>query len=169
MEKKNTHIMYGFITGLAYIIVSLVLYVMGLSFEPWAPYVTYLPFLAGIILNALAYSKANDHYVTFGNVFSSGFKASAIITLMLLVWSFISLWVFPEMKEKAIEMASERMSSQNMSEEQIDQTMEMTKKYMTLFMVMGVVFGTMFFGLIFSLLGAAIAKKKGNTPPPQVL
>lgn len=169
MEKKKTHMMYGLITALAYVAVNLVLLLADLSFEPWAPYVAYVPFLIGIILNAMAYSKANDHYVTFGQVFSSCFKACAIVTLILLVWSFASLAIFPEMKEKGMEMARESMAKKNLSDEQIDKGMEMTKNYFNLFMVAGVVFGTMFFGAIFSLLGAAIAKKKGDNAPPQVL
>lgn len=169
MEKKQTHIMYGFLTALAMIIVNIVLYIAGLSFEPWAQYVTYIPFLIGIIMNAMAFSKANDEYVTFGNVFGSGFKASSIIALTMLVWSFIFLMIFPEMKEKGMEMARESMAKRQLSDEQIDQGLEMSRKYFTVFMVAGVIFSTLFFGAIFSLLGAAIAKKKGDNRPPQAL
>lgn len=164
MERKNTHIPYAVVTAIVMIIANLSLYLADLSFEPWSQWVGYGIFLIGIILNAMAFSKANDGYVTFGNVFSSGFKASAVITLITLAWSFISLWIFPEMAEKGMEIARERMAQRGMSDEQIDQGLEMTHKYFKLFMVMGVVFGTMFFGAIFSLIGAAIAKKKGHTP-----
>ena len=169
MEKKQTHIMYGFLTALAMIIVNIVLYIAGLAFEPWAQWVSYIPFVIGIVMNAMAFSKANDEYVTFGNVFSSGFKASSIIALTMLVWSFIFMMIFPEMKDKAMEMTRERMAHQQVSDEQADQAIEMTKKYFTVFMVAGVIFGTLFFGAIFSLVGAAIAKKKGDSRPPQVL
>lgn len=168
MEKKNTHLMYGSLTGLAYIIISVVLYLVGLAFESWAVIVIYGIFLAGILLNAMAFSKANGHYVSFGNVFSSGFKASAIIALILLAWYFLSTWVFPEMREEGIERVREKMAENSkLTDEQIDANLKIASS--TLVNVMGVVFGTMFFGLIFSLLGAAVAKKKGNTPPPQVL
>ena len=79
MKKIQTHQMYGFITGLVMVIISVVLYITGLGFEPWAQYITYIPFLIGLIMNAQAYAKANDHYVTYGNVWGSCFKASAII------------------------------------------------------------------------------------------
>ena len=163
---KNTHMTYGFVTALVIIVVSVVLYVAGLAFKPGMQYITYLPFLIGVILNGVAFSNANNNYVTFGNVFSSCFKACAIITLVILVWSFISLAIFPEMKDKAMEMAREKMAKNpNMTDEQIDMAINMTKKYFTLFMVMGVVFGYMIFGAIFSLIGAAIAKKKGPAAP----
>ena len=163
MNTKNTHIPYGFITGIIMAVVSILLYVMGMAFKPWAQYITYIPFLTGIILNANAFSKANDGFVTFGQVFSSCFKACAIITLVTLVWSFISLAVFPEMVDKGMEAARQKIAAKgNMSDEQIDQALEMTKKYFKLFMVAGVVFGTMFIGAIFSLVGAAVAKKDKN-------
>lgn len=169
MKLKQTHVMYGFITVLAMIIVNVALYVSGLAFQPWAQYVSYIPFLIGLILNANAFSKANDHYVTFGNVFGSGFKATALIILCLLVWSFLSMYlIFPDMKAKAMEMAQEGMVKRGLSDEQIEKGMEMMKKSFNLFMVAGVVFGTLIVGAIFSLIAAAIAKKKGN-PNPTVI
>lgn len=167
MERKNTHIPYAIITAIVMIIANLSLYMADLSFEPWAKWIGYGIFLIGILLNAIAFSKANDGFVTFGNVFSSGFKASAVITLITLVWSLISLWIFPEMVEKGLEIAREQMTARGMSDEQMDQAIEMTRNNFKLFMVMSVVFGTMFFGAIFSLIGAAIAKKKGHNPVHQ--
>ena len=95
MEKKNVHIMYGFITGIIMVIVGLVLYLSGLAFKPGMRYIYLIPFLAGIILNAIAYSKANNGAVTFGNVFGSCFKATMIITLVSIAWSILSNYVLP--------------------------------------------------------------------------
>lgn len=169
MEKKQTHLMYGSLTGLAIIIIMVILYVAGLAFKPWAQWVGYVPFLIGLILNAQAYSKANDNYVTYGNVWGSCFKASAIITLVVLAWSFISMFIFPEMKEKGMEIARERMTQKNMSDEQIDQALEWTKKFFIPAMIAGVIFGYMIMGAILSLIAAAIPKKKGDGMPPTVL
>jgi len=160
MEKINTHLKYGGLTGLAIVIVGLVLYVTDLSFKSGMGLVAQAPFLIGILLNAVAFSKANDRNVTFGNVFSSGFKASAIVVLISLAWTFIALAVFPEMKEKALEISEQQMMDQKMSDDQMEMAMEMTRKYFTLFMIGGILFSQLFWGAIFSLLGAAIAKKK---------
>ena len=160
---KQTHFMYGGLTAFAYIIVSVVLYLVGLAFEPWTILVVYGIFLTGIILNAVAFSKMNDHYVSFGNVFSSGFKATAIIALVLLAWYFVSLWLFPEMREEGMEIARQRMEETNLSEEQSEANLKITNSPAV--GVAGVIFGTMFVGAIFSLIGAAIAKKKGERPP----
>ena len=169
MEKKQTHIMYGFITGIFMTIISLVLYLTGLSFKPGMEsiqYVVYLPFLVGVILNAIAYSKANDGFVTFGNIFGSCFKASMLVTLVIIAWSIISVFVFPDMKEKAMTMARDKManSSQKMTDEQMDMALNITKKYFTAIMIASVLFSTLFYGVIFSLIGGLVAKKKGPAP-----
>jgi len=161
---KQTHMMYALVTGIIMIILGVILYMAGVAFKPGMQYVSDIPFLIGIIMNGMAFSKANDGFVTFGNVFSSCFKASAIITLMSLVWAFIALMIFPEMVDKGMEIAQQKMAEQGMSGEKMDQAMEMTKKYFKVFMIGGIVFGMMFYGLIFSLISAAIAKKKGPNP-----
>ncbi len=165
MERKQTHLMYGALTGLALVIFGLILHVAGLSLQSWVQWAMYGIFLIGVLINAFAFSKANDGFVTFGNVFSSGFKSSAIITLITIAWVLLSMVIFPEMKEKGLEMARQSMEERGgMTEEQIEQGIEMTKKFYIPFAIGGVLFGYMFFGAIFSLIGAAIAPKKGERP-----
>lgn len=158
--------MYGFVTGLAMVILGVVLYVADLAFQSWSQWVSYIPFLIGLILNAQAYAKANDHFVTYGQVWSSGFKASAIITLVLVAWGLVSSYVFPEMREKGMEIARESMIKNGMDDEQIDQAIEMSQKFYTPFMMGGIVFGTMIVGAILSAIAAGIPKKKGDGMPP---
>lgn len=167
MEKTQTHLKYGLFTGIAIIVVGLILHVTGYDFQKWSQYVMYAPFLVGIILNAQAFAKANNNYVTYGGVFASGFKASAVITLIVVAWSILSLFIFPDMKDKAMEIAEKSMSEKGMSDEQIQQGLDMTKKYFTAFMIGGIVFGYMFWGAICSLIAAAFPKKLGNQPPFQ--
>lgn len=168
MEGKNIHLTYGLVTAITMIVLSTILYVAGLSFKPGMQYVTYIPFLIGIILNANAYSKVNEGMVTFGQVFTSCFKACAIITLITLVWSFISVkLIFPDIIDKTMELTRQKLVEKNMGDDQIEKALDMTRKYFIPFMVGGVIFGTMFFGAIFSLIGAAVAKKT-KTPTGQV-
>ena len=165
MDKKNTHMKYGFVTGLIMIVVGAILYISGVALKPGMQYVSYIPFIIGLILNANAFTKANDGFVTYGNVFTSCFKATAIITLLLLVWALLSPIVFPHMKDEILEMTHKKLAENpKMTDENIDMAMNMTKKYWTVFMVGGVVFITLFWGAIFSLIAAAIPKKKGAAP-----
>lgn len=162
--KKQTHIMYGFITALAMMVFGLVLHVAKLGQNAALQWLPMVLMLIGLILNAQAYSKANDADVTFGQVFGSCFKATAIIALVMAVWSLISVMIFPEIREQALEKAMADMEKRNMSEEQIDMSINITKKYFNVFAAGGALFGCLFMGAIASLIAAAIAKKAPRQP-----
>lgn len=168
MERKQVHLAYGAITALVMIIINVVMLLTGNQDNKAINWIAFLPFLGGIIACCIAYSKANDKLVSFGQVFSSGFKASAIIALIIIVWSFLSLYIWPDIKIHAIEKASADMETKNMSQEQIDQAIGITRKYFGVFMAAGALFSTLFFGAVFSLIGAAVAPKKGAPHTPQV-
>jgi energy-coupling factor transporter transmembrane protein EcfT len=157
--RTQTHIAYGFITALAMIIVGAVFQVAKLSTKPGIQYIPFAVMLVGLILNAQAYSKANNADITFGQAFGSSFKATAIIAIVFVAWSFIALMIWPEIYDQAIEKVQLDLEKKHMSEEQIDATLGMTKKFFKPFMAAGALFGTLFFGAIFSLIAAAIAKK----------
>jgi len=165
METKQTHIPYGLLSGIAMIIISVILKFAGVDLKSGLQYLAYIPFLAGIIMAGMAFSKANDGFVTFGNVFGSCFKAAIIVTLLIVAWSIISIYLFPDMKEKALATAREAMmKDKRTTDEQIDMVMGITKKYWTPILIGSALLGTLFYGAIFSLIGAAVAKKNGPRP-----
>ncbi|MCW3120569.1 MAG: hypothetical protein JWQ38_61 [Flavipsychrobacter sp.] len=165
MDKSKQHIMYGFVSGMGLVIVSLIIYVTGMAFKPGMSYISYIPFLIGIILNAIAYSKSKDGFVTFGNVFGNCFKACLIVTIIVVAWAVASTSLFPEMKEKAFEIARESMAKNpKMTDEAMDSGMSIMKKFYIPMMIAGSLLSTLFYGAIFSLIGAMVAKKKGAPP-----
>jgi len=120
--------------------------------------------LGGIVWACLSYSKQMDGNVTFGNIFSHGFKASALIAGIMGLWVALSLTViFPEALDRAMEVQREAMIKKGgISDEDID-------KYMTIGRKMAVPMGTIVsvilylaVGAISALLGASIAKKNPN-------
>ncbi len=165
----QTHKLHGLIAGIAMIVIGLIFHLTNLSYNSWVQYVTMLPLLVLTIINANAFSKANDTNVTFGNVFSSGFKLASITTIIMVIWVAISLQIFPEIRERGTEMAIKSMEEKGLSEEQIEQGLEMTKKFFMVFAIGGMLFMTLLYGAIFSLIGAAIAKKNPRQQPPAPL
>jgi len=161
MEYKQTHIPYGLVTGLAMIVIGVILQVTNMNFAPGIKWLGIVPFIIGIILNGIAFSKANDANVTFGKVYGSCFKATAIIAIVMFVWSLASLFIFPNMKDQMIEMTRAEMAKNpGMSEEIIEKSISITRKFYTSFLLGGALFGSLLYGAIFSLIGAAVAKKK---------
>lgn len=159
---------YGAMTALLMIVINVVMLLTGNQDNKAINWIAFLPFLGGVIACCIAYSKANDKFVTFGQVFSSGFKATAIIALIIILWSFLSLYIWPDIKVRALERAALDMEDKKMGQDQIDQAMNITRKYFGVFMAAGALFSTLFFGAVFSVIGAAVAPKKGTGQQPQV-
>ena len=168
MEKKQTHLVYGMVTAVIMVIINLVIYLAGWAFIDGVPYVTEIPLLVGLILNAMAYSKANDGYVTFGNVFSSCFKATMIVTVIMVVWCIVTIYAMPEMKEKVLEVTRQKMlKNPQVTDDIMEMSMNFTRKYWNAIAIASAIIGTLFFGTIFSLIAGGIAKKNGEMPFPE--
>jgi hypothetical protein len=168
-EKKITSPQIkGLIIALIVIVLGIAGYFTDLAFTTWFNWVVNLVMFIAVIFACVHFANEKEGYVTFGNVFMHGFKVSAVIAIILLVYSLLSVNViFPEIKEKTIEMQLKQMEERGMTEDQIETAMNFTKKYFTAFMIFGVLIGTIIFGCIASLIGAAVAKKKPMNPLSQ--
>ena len=165
METKtnDTFLVYGIVTGIATVIVSVLLIITNMAYRPGMSYLGQVPFIAGIILNAIAFSKANGGDVNFEQVFKSCFKATLIISLIATLWSIVAPMVFPDMIDKALEAGRAQVEKMNLSDEQIEKSMSMTRAFMKWLWIVALI-GDLIAGAVFSVIGAAIAKRR---PAPQ--
>jgi hypothetical protein len=156
----------GLIISLVLIIYGIIIYFVDGMKHPELSYVQYAFFLAGILWACISYSNQLNANVTFGNVFAHGFKTTAVVTVIVLVYSVIAFkFLFPDMIDKSIEVTRQKMEADGKaSDSQIDQTITMMKDHFVLFAVVGIIFGFAIFGAISSLIGAAVAKKNPQTP-----
>jgi uncharacterized membrane protein YciS (DUF1049 family) len=168
MEKKvTTHFTKGLIIGLVMVAIGLVFQVMDI-YEQWVSWLVLGLYFIAIIWACISYAKDMDGDVTFGKVFSHGFKTAAIVALIGIASFVVTFLIMPEIKEKALEKARENMAQNpKMTEEMIDQAISWTDKFFFLFGIIGSLFGYAFTGLIASLIGGAVAKKNPNAGMPQ--
>jgi hypothetical protein len=167
MENKvTTPQVKGLIISLVLIVYGLIIYFVDGMKHPELSYVQYAIFLAGIIWACVSYSSQMNANVTFGNLFAHGFKTTAVITVIVLLYTILAFKVlFPEMIDKSIEMTRRKMETDGkVSDSQIEQTISMMREHYVLFAVVGVIVGFAIIGAISSLIGAAIAKKKPQDP-----
>jgi len=159
----------GIIISLIIIVIGIAGYFTNLAYENWYNWVVNCILFIAIIFACIHYANQKNGYVTFGNVFGHGFKVSAVVAIILLIYTILSMTVlFPEAKEKIFEMQTTKMEERGMTQDQIDTAMNMVKKYFMLFLILGVILGTIIFGCIASLIGAAVAKKNKVGPFDQV-
>jgi hypothetical protein len=97
----------GLLISLIVIILGIVGYFTGLGLTTtWYSWVVNLLLLAAIIFACIHFANQKQGFVTFGNVFLHGFKISAVIAIIVLVYTcYLHLqFFFPDMKEKIFEM-----------------------------------------------------------------
>jgi hypothetical protein len=162
-QKVMSSTTKGIILALIQIVLSVIMQLLITDFAKMQQFswISYIIIIGGLIWAALSYSKEMNANVTFGNLFAHGFKTTAVMTILVLAYTILSVTIlFPEMKDKAMEVARTQMESDGkLSEAQIDQAIGMTQKFFIPFAIGGVVIGYLILGAIGSLIGAAIAKK----------
>jgi cell division protein ZapA (FtsZ GTPase activity inhibitor) len=102
MDKKPVS---NIIKGLIIAAILIVLDLLGsTSFFKSASWFTYLPTITLVvlcILNVIHYCNELKGNVKFGDAFAFGFKTAAIVALVMVLYTFISLkYVHPEFKKK---------------------------------------------------------------------
>lgn len=173
MEKKEitSHLTKGLILGLLLSALAAAIYILVPDMSKHQEYgwISYLVIIGAMIWATMSYAKQMDGNVTFGNVFAHGFKTAAVMTLIIIAYTFISIkFIFPEMKDKAMEMARTQMENQGkMTDTQIDQAISMTSEFFMPFAIGGALIMYLLLGAIGSLIGAAFAKKNPNPQPFQ--
>jgi len=159
----------GLLISLIIIVLGLAGYFTDLAFTSWYNWIVNLVMLVAIIIACVHFANQKQGYVTFGNVFLHGFKITAVIAIIILVYTLLAFNVlFPDMKEKIFEMQRTKMEESGMDDDKLEQAMTMMKKYFMLFLILGAIFGNLIFGCIASLIGAAVAKKKKFNPLDQI-
>jgi hypothetical protein len=122
--------------------------------------------MGGIIYGNILYANQNNNNVSFGNIFAHGFKTTAVLIVISVVYTLLSLKVlFPDMIDKIIDMSRIEMEKNpQMTDEIIEQAITMTRKFFIPFAIGGVLIGTGIMGALASLIGAGVAKKNPVDP-----
>jgi hypothetical protein len=164
-EKKINHFIAGSIVGGISILFSVGLIILDQMQNQKIGWIGTAIMIIALIYFIIIHGKANSNSLTFGELFSFGFKAIAFATILILAFQVIFNLIFPEMQEKILEIARQKMlEDPRVTEESAEKGLEFIKKGYWPFLIGGTIFGTLFSGLIGSLVGAAITKKIPKTP-----
>ena len=160
----------GLVISLLIIVFSMILYFTGQTTNQTLSYLQYAILIGGILWSCISYAKQLNGNVTFGNVFAHGFKTTAVVIVLVTIYTILAIKVlFPDMLNLIIEQAKEKMRGQpNVTDEQIDKGIDFMKNNFMTFAIAGIIVLFGFVGLISSLIGAAIAKKNPQNPFSQV-
>jgi Protein of unknown function (DUF4199) len=160
-SKQNTYIIAGLVISLILVVVDLIGKFASLTFTTWFKWLPSILLIIALIIACRSFGKERDGLVTFGNIFGYGFKITLFVTGIMVVYSLLSIYfIFPEMKDLAIEEARKQMEEKGtLSQDNIETALAMTRKLFIPFAIAGIIIGTLIIGAIGSLLGAAFTKK----------
>ncbi len=168
MKKKSSDFIgKGLILSLIIIVISLIGGFTHVQFESWFKWIPTFVELVAIIIFCIQFGKQQTEGVTFGNVFVYGFKVALVVSVMIVVYTFLSVYlIFPEFTDLALQQARAGLEAKgNLTEDQIDQAMAFSKKLLQpVPLAIFAFLGTLFFDTIAALLGAAFTKKSEPVP-----
>ncbi len=167
-QKPISHLVAGLIIGAIMIIFSLVVEFAGLQQIKGVPLIGYGIIMASLILFITMYGKAMNSQVTFSNLFSYGFKTTAVLMLIMILFTIIFFLLFPDIKEKIFELTRQKMEERDMSDDEIEKAISLWKRMFWVFTIGGIALVYAVVGAIASLIGAAITKKKPINPIDQL-
>lgn len=167
MEKKVTppwHI--ALIVTLLLILANIVIYVTNQLLNKSFLYFQFLAILFSVIIGCILYAKENKGEITFGNIFSHGFKITAGIASLTAIYIFISIkFIHPEIIEMKMNEARTVLEKQGkITSDQIDEYIQNGRENYLISYISIMIFFMALFGVIGSLIGAGVAKKNPINP-----
>lgn len=175
MEEKPVSLMkssltYGIYLGIVSILLSVVLYVFGLTFETWVQYASYPITIAAIVWAQLAYRKSLGGEMTYGQALSIGLMTVIFSSVLSAIYTYLLFAVIdPSLQEQMRLVTEQRIVEQGkVPEEQLDTVVEMMTKFQKPWiMAISVVFMSAILGLIISLITGIFTKKNPSDEVPE--
>ena len=161
---KKVAMQYGLILGLASVMLSVVVYAMGQTYEqPWWQGVLSFLIMLGCIVYAIKTFKGdNGGFLSLGEALKVGLATALIAGIIGVIFNLLFTTVIePDFSAKILEKASADMIEQNpnMPEESMEMAMSITEKMVSpgVMAAMGIIM-SLFFGFIISLISGLIMK-----------
>ncbi len=165
MEPKvTTTVVKGVMISLVLFAISITGQLLDLDTESWFRWFSTLILFGSIIGSCIVYSNQNGHNVTFGNVFADGFKTTAVITCLTILFTIIMFLIMPELKQRFFDIAAREAEKSGASDDIIEKQQALVKNMFWVFIIGGIMVTYLIVGAISSLIGAAVAKKNPRDP-----
>jgi len=174
MEEKPVSLMkssltYGIYLGIVSILLSVVIYVLGYTFEKWVQYTSYPILIGGIIWAQIAYKKALGGEMTYGQAIGIGTMTVIFSGVLSAVYTYLLYTVIdPSLVEQMRLFTEQQIVEQGkVPEEQLDMVVEMMTKFQKPWILsITVIFMSAIMGVIISLITGIFTKKNPSDEVP---
>lgn len=171
METKSTFLpamQFGLLTGLAMIVYTLILYLVGVDLHSYWNFFSYLLFVGGMYWGMTSIrEKQLGGVMTYGKAFGTGFWIAFFAALLLGIFSYFYLkYIDPSALANATAEAEDKILASNpdISDEDLQKALDMVKIFTNPVMsAVSQFISNLIVGTIFSLIIAIFAKREDRT------
>lgn len=151
MLQKINATKKGLLTGIIMISLSLIFFYTGQSFESPLQYAIYLVYAAGIVWTIYDFSKSEENTNKFGIFFLQGFKCFIVVTLLMVVFTFVFNKLHPEFKNEMVKAyGDELIKKGNSTPAEVQANMDKMKQYYLTMFISSAIFGYLLTGATIS-------------------
>jgi len=168
IPAKNVIINYGLYLGIASVLISVIVYALGMQYDQdWKMGSLGIIAMAVIIfLGIKKYKELNSGYLTIGQALKTGIGIALIGGIISVIYSFIFMnFIEPDFMANTMEKAEQQMIEKfpNLTDEQIETQIEMMQKFSTPAITSAfALIGSLFIGFVISLISGFIQKNDPN-------
>ena len=162
---KKIALPYGFMLALATIVISVVVYVSGNTYEQpwWQSALNFVAMAALIAYGLKAFKADNEGFMSLGEALKMGLAIALVAGIIGSVFTYIFVeFIEPDFAVNMLEATREKMVENNpeMTEEQMEMAIGVTEKMMSpgIMVAIGII-ASLFFGFIISLIAGLIMKQ----------
>lgn len=151
----------GLFTGAIMIALSLILFYSGQPFDSPLQYLIYAVYAGGIVWTIYDYSRAEDRTDKFGAFFLQAFKCFIVISLVMVVFTFVFNKLHPEFKDEMVKAYNEEMTQKgNYTPDEMARNIEKAKDYYLTMLISGAIFGYLMIGAAISAAASLLFLKR---------
>jgi hypothetical protein len=142
-EKKKSvssnALKWGLLVAAVGIIYSLILYILDLSMNKWLSNVTFIFYIAGMIVGTIQYRKQQmGDFMAYSQAVKSTFLIGLFSSILLAIYSFIFLkFIDPGMIDTIIESSREQIVKSNpqLSDDQVDKALSISRYFTNVYVI----------------------------------
>ena len=161
MLKNLTATTKGLISGALMIALSLIFHYSGMPFDSPAQYLIYVVYAGGIVWTVYEFSKSEENTNKFGALFLQAFKCFIVITLLMVVFTYVFNKMHSEFKDDMVKAYTVEMTKKgNTTPDEMAKNIDRAKDYYLTMLISGSIFGYLLMGGVMSAAVSLLFMKR---------
>ncbi|MEP7254131.1 MAG: DUF4199 domain-containing protein [Ferruginibacter sp.] len=151
----------GLMTGGLMIGLSLIFFYSGQSLDGPLQYSIYIVYAAGIIWSLYDFSRSAENTNKFGTYFLQGFKCFIVVTLLMVIFTFVFNKMHPEFKEQmGATYRDELFKNENITPAEVVSNVEKMKEFYLTMLISRAIFGYLLTGSVITLVSSFLFMRR---------